>query len=176
MAGFFRYKFENLPIGEHNITYTATNGTTYTKTVIVKPFCEGSIYLKYLSCDSGFYRFWMFDKKYEIKGSLKQIGTINKNFNNILTAQGKESNIGYTNTKTIEVASDSLTFDELTQVAKIYDSPRVYLKVNNTGNDLTDWILVTVKSKDNMYRRKKGNMYSIELTITLPETNTVTML
>ena len=175
MAGYFRYKFDNLTVGSHEITFTAADGTTYTKTVVVKPFCAGGKYLKYLD-NNGYFRFFPFNKFFEIKGSAKSIGTINKIVENIKSSQSNVSQIGYENTVTVEVTAEGLTFEELTILSAIYESPRVYYYIGSGTDEKKDWLEVTIKSKDGLYRKKKGNSYTVELTITLPERQTIKML
>jgi hypothetical protein len=175
MAGFYRYKFDNLTVGSHVITYTASDGVTYSKTVVIKPFCTNDRYLKYLD-KNGMYRFFVFNKYYEIKGAPKAIGTINKVVENIQTAQSKVNQIGYTNEKGIDITADAITLAELNVLSQIYDSPRVYLYVGSGGDELKDWLQVSIKPKNALYRKKKGNSYMVELTVTLPEINTVKML
>lgn len=175
MAGFYRYKFDNLTVGSHEVTFTAADGTTYKKTVIVKPFCDESKYLKYID-NNGYYRFYPFNKFFEIKGSAKAIGTINKIVENIKYSQSTENQIGYENTVTVELTAEGLTFEELTILSAIYESPRVYYYIGSGADELKDWLEVTVKSKDGLYRKKKGNCYNVELTITLPERQTIKML
>ena len=39
-----------------------------------------------------------------------------------------------------------------------------------------DWVLVTVKSKDNIRKKRKGNFYTVELEITMPDQYLITMM
>lgn len=173
MAGFYRYKYDNLSVGDHVIT-SVINGTSYTKTIRIKPFCTDSLYLKYLD-RNGQYRFYIFNPYYEKKESPKLIGSTNNIINELLTAQSNKKNIGYTSERVITAIAYDVPQDELNLLSDLYISPRIYLHIGSTDN-LKDWLLVTVKSKDNLLKRKKGNFYNVEIEITLPDTNTIKML
>jgi len=59
----------------------------------------------------------------------------------------------------------------MVNLSSIYDSPRVWMHDGSAFDNLENWILVTVKSKDNIVKKSKGNFYRVELEITLPEQN-----
>lgn len=174
MPGFIRYKFDNLAIGEHTISATIL-GNTYSKTVRIKSFCTGDLYLKYLD-KNGQYRFLGLNRFYEKKDSPKLIGSTNNTINELLTAQANKKNVGYTNERIITGFADSIESDEIDKVKEIYTSPRVYLYIGPSTDELKDWVQVTVKERSNLLKKKKGNIYSIELEITLPETYTIRMI
>jgi hypothetical protein len=173
MAGFYRYKYDNLTVGDHVITVTI-NDVSYSKTVRINPFCDNSLYLKYID-HNGQYRFYIFNPYYEKKESPKLIGSANNVITELLTAQSNTKNIGYTSERIITAIAYDVPQDELDLLSDLYTSPRIYLQIGSTDNT-KDWLLVTVKSKDNLIKRKKGNFYNVEIEITLPDTNTIKML
>ena len=65
MAGFLRYKIDNLSEGIQTIVLTI-NGNDIIKKVRVKKMCDGDLYLKYLN-KNGQYRFYIFNRYYEKK-------------------------------------------------------------------------------------------------------------
>lgn len=174
MPGFIRYKFDNLSIGEQTVSATIL-GNTYSKTIRVKEFCTGSLYLKYLD-KNGQYRFFICNKYYEKRDTPKLIGSTDKTINELITAQSNKRNVGYTNERIINAYAEGIPQDELDKLADMYTSPRVYLYIGTSTDELKDWLLVTVKEKTNPLKKKKGSFYSIDLEIALPETYTIRML
>lgn len=173
MAGFIRYKYDNLSEGNTVVTATIL-GNTYSKTIRVKPFCTGELLIKYLD-HNGQYRFYSFNNRFKKKDTPKLIGSTNKLISELLTAQTNKKNIGYSNDRTITAYNDLVPQDELDLLADLYTSPRVYLLIGS-GDELKDWIEVTVKSKDNQLKKSKGNFYTVEVEIILPSYYTVKML
>ena len=103
------------------------------------------------------------------------IGSTNSTINELLTAQGGKKNIGYTNERKINAFADNIPQDEMDLLADLYTSPRVLLYIGSGTDEIKDWILVSVKDKNNLLKKSKGSFYSMELEITLPETYHIRM-
>lgn len=173
MAGFLRYKADNLSVGTHTISIDI-GGVTFTKTVRIKRVCSGDVYLKYID-KNGQYRFYNFNRFYEKKDSPKLIGSTNNTINSLLNDKSNKKNIGYENSSILNVIATDVESDEIDFLADIYTSPRVYMQIGNYDLD-GDWVLVTVKSKDNIRKKRKGNFYTVELEITMPDQYLITMM
>ncbi len=173
MSGYIRYKYDNKTVGEYTVSTTIA-GATKSKTLRIKQFCTGGILIKYLD-HNGQYRFYAFNERFKKTDTPKLIGSTNSTINELLTAQGSKKNIGYTNERKINAFADNIPQDEMDLLADLYTSPRVLLYIGSGTDDIKDWILVTVKDKNNLLKKSKGSFYSMELEITLPETYHIRM-
>ncbi|MCK9281339.1 MAG: hypothetical protein M0P71_12010 [Melioribacteraceae bacterium] len=145
------------------------------KTVTVKPFCTNNQYIKYLD-RTGQYRFFVFNRFYETKDNPKLIGKLNKLITSILDSQSSTKNIGYKNERKMTLIADEVSASELLILSDIYTSPRVLLYIGSTTDENKDWIEVTIDSRDNMVRSRKGGYSKVEIEITLPENYSINML
>lgn len=169
--GYYRYK-TTTPSTRRAIQMFKSGVATGVKYIEPIPFCEGNKILKYLD-PNGEYRFYPFNKFYEIKDNPKSIGLTNKFLTNILTDQSSGQNIGYKNDRTMALTAD-VTNAELVYLAHIYTSPRVYLYIGQNNSDgAAAWLEVTVTGGDKTVRRRKANGGQIDITITLPEHYTI---
>lgn len=168
-------------IGLYRYKTTTTNGRTVTLykngiasgTAVLRslPFCSSDVLVKYLDA-SGRYRFYTFNKFYETKDAPQLIGSTNKFFSSLLTAQSDKSNIGYRNERRLSLTTDA-TSEQLTYLADIFTSPRVYMYVGVMPSDSEkDWVEVTAEG-DNTVKRRKAIGGRFDLTIILPEWYTI---
>jgi hypothetical protein len=123
--------------------------------------------LKYLNKD-GQYRFFGFNKYWERSDKPKEIGRSNKIITSLLSSQTDSVSIGYRNERTLDLVAENVTQEELTQLADIWLSPKVYLRVGD-GDTSEDWIEVTIDTKDTVSRIRKGNAKDVELSVVLPK-------
>ena len=121
--GYYRLKIDDLT---EDTTYTLLIDSVpeATKDVIVKPTCDEDLLVKYLD-KNGQYRFYIFNKYYEIKDSPNLIGKVNKFITDILDSQSNSENIGYRNERTWSLVADDVSDDELEKLSDIYTSPQV---------------------------------------------------
>ena len=174
--GYYRYKLDNLPVGNTTISFYINGALAVTHSIVVKPYCTGEKLIKYLDKD-GQYRFYPFNKYYEERIDAKLIGKTNEFITSILTAQSNEKNIGYKSTKTLSLIATGVSSDELALLSELYDSPRVYLYIGDGITDLEkDWLLVTVVKNDGVVKRRKANFGQFSIDIELPEHFTIKMV
>lgn len=168
-------------IGYYRLKTTATDGRVvkiYVNGVeagsaIIKalPFCSGDRLVKYLD-HTGQYRFYTFNKFYEVKDTPQAIGTTNKFITSILTGQSSDQNIGYRNERKLSLTTDA-TAEQLAMLSDLFLSPRVYLYIGDgVGDTLKDWLEVTITSNTPIKRRKAiGGR--VDAVITLPDHYTI---
>ena len=106
--GYYRYKLDNLPVGNTTISFYINGALAVTHSIVVKPYCTGEKLIKYLDKD-GQYRFYPFNKYYEERIDAKLIGKTNEFITSILTAQSNEKNIGYKSAKTLSLIATVVT-------------------------------------------------------------------
>ena len=172
--GYYRLKIDDLT---EDTTYTLLIDSVpgATKDVIVKPTCDEDLLVKYLD-KNGQYRFYIFNKYYEIKDSPNLIGKVNKFITDILDSQSNSENIGYRNERTWSLVADDVSDDELEKLSDIYTSPQVYLYIGDGSTDIdSDWLEVTVKG-DNLVKARKDKFSIVNIDIILPEHFTINKL
>lgn len=175
-VGYYRYKLTDLTEGTRVISFYKNGSLSGTKTITIKPFCSLQKYLKYLD-SKGQYRFFIFNKFYEISDKPKLLGKSNKIITSILTSQTDSNNVGYKNERTITLVNDDVSASELIILSDVYTSPRVYLYIGDGTTDETkDWIEVTITSKDNQYKWKKQKFGTVKIDVQLPEWYTIKMI
>jgi hypothetical protein len=171
--GYYRYKVTPSAIGTKTVKFYINGSLASTATIVAKEFCTNFRILKYLD-NSGRYRFFPFNDKWQSKDSPSTRGEVNNFITSILNSQTGAKQIGYKNDRTISLTAGNVSADELEKLSDIYTSPRVYLYVGTGTTDLIqDWILVTV-SGDNIGRRKKNKFGKVTIDVKLPEYYAVT--
>lgn len=170
--GYYRYKTNVI---DGRVVALYKNGIQSGISTIKKiPACADSRIIKFID-SKGQYRFWVFNRFYEIKDSPKSIGSTNEFITSILTDQTNSKSIGYRNERTLLLTSD-VTKDELVYLGDIFTSPRVYMYIGTLMNDAPkDWVEVTIEA-DNVVKFRKGNSKSFDITVTLPEYFTIKMV
>ena len=171
--GIYRYKISTLDVGRHTINFLKNGSIAGVATVNILEHCDGYKLLKYLNA-KGQYRFFNFTNYYQESIEPKEIGNVNNFFDSILTCQTNEVSAGYKAKKKIELTAEHVTDDELALLVDMYTSPRVYLKIG-TGDTDKDWVMVSVTG-DNITRRRKLKNSKINITITLPDNYSITMV
>jgi len=180
--GYYRVKLSNLPLGVNYVNFYADDILLCTHKVIIKDFCEGDKYIKYLD-STGKYRFFPFNNKWESNYVPTQIGSSNKLVSNILTAQTNKSSLGYKVQKTISLTAENVEDYELDLLSDLIISPRIYMYVgpgidlvNETGDNLQDWVEVSISSSDTIIRRRKDQFGKFKIEIELPEHYAITKI
>lgn len=169
------YRFKTTVEDGKTVTLYKNEIESGTHTIKSLEYCSGFLILKYLD-SKGQYRFFSFNKYYEINDRPNKIGQTNEFITNILTDQSNSKNIGYRNERQ-RIVSAEVDEERLNILSDIYTSPRVYLYVGSGISDtLSDWILLTDVSGDNVVKRRKQKTGLITLTLTLPEWFTVKMV
>jgi hypothetical protein len=173
-VGYYRLKLSDLPVGSRTISFYKNGSLSGSKTITIKPSCEDQKILKYID-SKGQFRFFPFNKYYDVSDKPKLIGKANKIITSILTSQSDSSNIGYRNERTISLVADDVSQEELVILSDIYTSPRVFLFVGS-GDSVSDWIEVTIKAKDNQYKWRKNKFGAVKIDVELPEWYSIKML
>ncbi len=174
-TGYYRLKVDNLT-KDTQFNFYVNDEIKHTKTVRIKSKCDDALLLKYLD-KNGQYRMLVYNDRYQIKDSPQMLGRANKLINSLLTGQSNFKNIGYKNERTILATADIVAEDELDLYAGIYTSPRVYLYIGDgTTDEAKDWLMVTVKSQENIVKNRRGNNTEINIEILLPQHYNITML
>jgi hypothetical protein len=166
--GYYRYKVNDLPEGEHVFNWIINGEVGCTAKVIVKKNCPEFKYLKYMDTN-GFYRFFPFNERWQQTDRTTLIGQTNNIVLSLKDSAGQKKNVGYKNTRVLSLVAENVSTEELEILTDIYSSPRVYL--NNGDKD--DWILVTLKG-DGVTRRRKKYFDKFTVTIELPERYAIT--
>lgn len=171
--GFYRYKIENAT--DQDVTLFINGVVSAIHNVKTVPVCSGYKTVKFLD-RNGQYRFYSFVAEHGIKDKPKEIGKVNELITSLLTNQTDRKSAGYTNERTITLRASLVSADELEILSDIYTSPRVYYYVGDgTTDDSKDWVLVSVTG-DGVNRRDKKKFGKVEITLTLPTFNTITIL
>ena len=169
--GYYRYK--TTADSEKIVNFLVNYTIVATKNVIPISICTGELILKYLD-KTGQYRFYPFNKYYRTSDEPEQIGTANKFITNILSDQTDKQNIGFRNTRKIELTTD-VPENQLEKLYDIYTSPRVYLYTGSGSSDTAeDWLEVNQIVNDPVVRRRKRKNGRIDITIELPENYCIT--
>lgn len=170
--GFYRYKIENATT--QDVILYVNSVAAHIKKVVALPACSGYRLLKFLD-RNGQYRFYHFVAEHGIKDKPKEIGKVNELISSLLDASDVKS-AGYYTERTMTLRAANVSSDELDILSDIYTSPRVYYYVGDgSTDDMSNWVLVSVAG-DNTVRRDKKKFGKVELTITLPTHNSITML
>lgn len=168
------YRVKTLVEGGKELTLYKNGVEASTAVVKSLDQCSEDRIVKFLD-SKGQYRFFVFNKYYDVQDSPKQIGSTNEFITSILTDKTNSKNIGYKNERQLSLSAE-VTNDQLPYLPDIHFSPRVYLYIGNGTSDIDrDWVEVTVSS-DNIVKRKKGNSGPITLRVTLPEWFTIKMI
>lgn len=172
--GYYRLKVDDLT---EDITFTLLidSSPEATKDVIVKPTCSDDILVKYID-ENGQYRFYLFNRFYEISDNSELIGKTNKFITDIFDTQSNIKNIGYKNERRYTLTADDVSSEELEKLSYIYSSPQVFLYIGS-GSDLAkDWVLVTIENTEGLVRAKKDNFSEVIIDVILPEHFTLSLL
>lgn len=176
-VGYYRYKVNDLTKGQEKKIYFFRN-TTLIKTVTfsIRSFCSTQKLIKYLD-RQGQYKFYAFNKFYEIKNNPRLLGKTNEVITSILTAQTNSKSLGFKDEKTISLVAEDVSESDLTLLEDLFISPRVYLYIGDGISDTaSDWLQVDIKPQSQPIRRKKASSGKINIDIALPEQFSITML
>lgn len=175
MSSIGYYRVKKTLTSNTNINFYINNVLTSTKYVIIKDFCTNNKLIKYLNKD-GQYRFYTFNRFWESLDKPKEIGRSNKIITSLFNSQSSESTIGYKNERTIEMTAENVSQSELDILSDLWVSPKVYLYIGS-GSDLeSDWLEVSISTKDTITRIRKGGTKDITITVLLPEWYSITLL
>jgi hypothetical protein len=170
----YRFAYSSIAKGSHTVEFRILTDSYGLHTVDIKEDCNYRV-LKYLD-KNGEFRFYPFNKYYTENAMPQLLGKTNELITSLLTSQGNENIVGYKNSHRIHLIADGVSQTELDNLKDIWTSPKVYLYIGNTDNQLQDWIKVEIQSSDNPVKWGKNNFNTVELDCILPENFNINML
>ena len=175
--GYHRIQLQGLSDNsETPITLYINGNFASIKTVIQKPLCENGRILKFLD-KNGQYRFWGFNEYFEERLNIDSLGSTNELITSILYAQSDKKNLGNEIQKELALVAENVTESDLLILSQLYYSPRVYLYIGDgTSYSVENWLLVTIKNSENIQRRRKANLSTVDLTVLLPSNKSISMV
>ena len=176
--GFYRYRLSEDFLLDNKTKVISSDGSINkeTKVNLYTDCYENKIIIKYLD-RNGHYKFFVFNEFYEGKDSPQQIGEIEKLLLDIQTDQTDSKNVGYKNEKRISVSAD-VNIEQLYLLSDLFASPRVYMQYGSKffTDQNTLFFEVTLRSNDNVYRKRKGTSSKVNFDILMPKNYEITML
>jgi len=135
----------------------------------VTNFCEDSHYFKWINRYGG-WSYWLFDKGNRSR-SVRSLGTLNNDFNNLEDTISPTINLGKESSDTLQVVQESITSNEFTLLQDILDSAKVYLftGIAFSQNTYNDWIEVEIKNGNFKVENARTNKKTLSLNIDLPQ-------
>jgi len=124
----------------------------------------------------GDWNHWLFQNGGE-QLKTKELGEINKNFNNLNQATTLLSQIGKSAFNTFTVTTDLINENESLLLSDLFESPKIYLWTGETGTATTefDWIEINLTTNTINTILPKTTQNQINLTFELPPKDTRTL-
>jgi hypothetical protein len=137
--------------------------------------CEG-VYFKWLN-NYGGYSYWLFPKFDQRTKSIRNVGEINTNFENVSDTFSQTSQLGNTATNRLLVSSDKLNEEQFNLLVTILTSPKVFLFTGERFSraSFNDWMEVRIATSNQLTRQYKGQSNEIILDVELPDDFTITL-
>lgn len=166
-VGFVRRAITPITAGitEENILI---EDNAYKHTFKVRPWCDNDIKLKYLD-RNGQYRFVFCNQYYSISETPKSLGDIDNIIKSIADDKGDKTKIGYSNNQTYTLKASQLNIQERELLGDLYNSPEVYLMLENKE------VLVEVQG-DNIRKLSKNKFGDVSITVKLPKSYNISRL
>lgn len=131
--------------------------------------CKG-VYVKWFN-NYGGYSYWLFPNFAKRDMTMKNIGELNQDFENLSDTNNQVTQIGIEAGNRLTVNSDKLTEEEFNLLKTILTSPKIYLFTGEPFSqaDATDWMEVRMTSTNQTTRNTKGQALDITLNLELPD-------
>jgi hypothetical protein len=131
--------------------------------------CDG-VYFKWFNQMNG-YSYWKFDNYYKSDESIRTIGEIATDFNNLQKTFSQVTQLGKAVTPTLVVNSDILEQRDFDLLNTITKSPKVFMFVGErfARSSANDWVEVRVLNSSQTTRNFKDEPNSINLQVELPD-------
>lgn len=132
------------------------------------PPCTG-VYLKWLNALGG-YSYWLFENTYAIDRSTKQLGEIDRDFENPDTAFARSIQTGREVQDTLKIVAELLTPPQRDIVQNLLESPKVYLFTGApySRSSPQSWTEVTVKTTSARIKNPRESLTNFAFDIELP--------
>lgn len=137
--------------------------------------CSG-IYMKWFN-NYGGYSYWLFPNFAQRTQTMRNIGELNTDFENLEDTTNQVSQIGIEAGQRLTVNSDKLTDDEFNLLSTILTSSKVWLFTGEpfSQSESNDWMEVKILNTNQRTRNYKGQALEINLDIELPDLYTITL-
>lgn len=137
--------------------------------------CSG-VYVKWYNQYGG-YSYWLFPNYAQRTQTMRNIGEINTDFENLEDIYNQVSQIGLTAGQKLVVSSDKLNEEEFNLLSGILTSPKVMLFTGEpfSQSEVNDWMEVRIANTTQRTRNFKGQALEINLDLELPDLYTQTL-
>jgi hypothetical protein len=131
--------------------------------------CSG-VYVKWFN-NYGGYSYWLFPNFAKRDMSMRNIGELNQDFENLSNTNSQVTQIGIEAGERLTVNSDKLKEEEFNLLKTILTSPKIYLFTGEpfSQNDAMDWMEVRLATTSQTTRNYKGQALDITLNLELPD-------
>jgi hypothetical protein len=151
-----------------------TSGTDFIYINVTKiPSVEGQ-YLKWINQYGG-WSYWLFNCVHKRQNKIKDLGSVNNDFENVADTTNPFLNIGKTSVDTLTLISDNINDNDQTVLNGLIDSPLIYYYTGTRLSQVTDvsWLAVKLKSTNNVITDYKKRFKKYKLQFELPERYTM---
>jgi hypothetical protein len=137
--------------------------------------CSG-VYVKWFN-NYGGYSYWLFPNFAKRTQSMRNIGELNTDFENLPSTSNQVTQIGIEAGQRLTVNSDKLNENEFNLLSTILTSPKVWLFTGEpfSQSESNDWMEVKILNTTQTTRNLKGQSLDITLDIELPDLYTMTL-
>ena len=132
--------------------------------------CDGGVYLKWFSIQTGSFKYWLFSKKKKVTQNVKEIGFYlndflddNTNSNKMMSLGKKESR------KNTQLYAIGMEDYERLYLADIINSPRVWLYMGEQNDVGTIEMFKQIKVVDNSFVTEEANKNKYKISIQIEE-------
>ncbi|RZJ75865.1 MAG: hypothetical protein EOO45_04265 [Flavobacterium sp.] len=165
-----------LPLMEgHNNIVVGNSAHKFYLTLEKVPYTCGA-YLKWLNKYGG-YNYWLFEDTFSVDRSLKNIGELSSDNDNIENSFARTLQIGKESQDIMRLVAELLTEEERRVVEGIFDSPKIYLF---TGKPFArafpnSWTEVSLRTSNVRLKNAKHPLTNFVIDIELPQRYTQTL-
>lgn len=168
--------FIPLNTGTNNLQITRENDSNYYEVTIDKAEGCSGVYLKWFNAQGG-YSYWLFEKTYAIDRTIKELGELERDFENLENSAGPTTQIGRQVQDTLKIVAELLTPAQRNIVQNLLESPKVFLFTGTPygRTSYKDWIEVSVKTNSVRIKNPREELTNFAFDIALPERYTITL-
>jgi len=144
--------------------------------MVEKSAYKCGVYFKWLNKYGG-YSYWLFEDTAAVDRSVKSIGELDRDNNNLDDTFTRAIQIGKESQDTIKVVAEQLNEDQQRLLLGIADSPKIYMftGVPYSQSGYRNWVEVSLKTSSVRVRNYKQSLNNFALEFDLPERYTQTL-
>jgi hypothetical protein len=135
------------------------DSTTRYADIIIRKGCPDAVNVRFLSRKMGV-RYWQFNRFNQTSQSVKEIGRVLNNIDNMSDESHRESVVGYESVKTVDCSFLQADIDEQALLCEIFTSPKVQMQIGSS------W--VDVKPKGSHVINNKRQFANFRISFELP--------